>query len=313
MEQASLTKKDLIPHLGSRSRVSEILAGKRDLTLGMIRALNAHLGIPAEAIRWLVARVGGFKAVPQFALRISETPRLNANFDRHALLGWILQALREGMESGVPARFDPRILTDKFVATLVSLSVTNDSPRQARSCLAQAGISLIAVPHLRRTYLDGAVFLLDKNRPIIALSLRYDRLDNFWFVLLHELAHLARGHLSGANPWIVDDLDLPHHDSEQEVEADRYAARALLPEDFDLDQRESISAAAVTQYARERGIHPAIVARRIRHARKNYRILTSLIGNGAVRQGNHAGTSLQFRAYCSRRGRARYSSAVRPV
>jgi HTH-type transcriptional regulator/antitoxin HigA len=299
----------------------------------MIRALNAHLGIPAEvlirespeplpavladlefsrfplremerngafrgfalgtenimekgeeAIRWLVARVGGFKAVPQFALRKSETPRLNANFDRHALLGWILQALRKGMESGVPARFDPRILTDKFVATLVSLSVTIDSPRQARSYLAQAGISLIAVPHLKRTYLDGAVFLLDKNRPIIALSLRYDRLDNFWFVLLHELAHLARGHLSGTNPWIVDDLDLPHHDSEQEVEADRYAARALLPEDFDLHQRESISAAEVIQYARERGIHPAIVAGHIRHARKNYRILTALLGNGEVRR-----------------------------
>jgi len=126
MEQAGLTKKALIPYLGSRSRVSEILSGKRELTLGMIRALNAHLGIPAEvliresqeplpavladlefsrfplremegngafqgfalgtenimekaeeAIRWLVARVGGFKAVPQFALRKSEAPRLH--------------------------------------------------------------------------------------------------------------------------------------------------------------------------------------------------------------------------------------------
>ena len=333
MEQAGLRKKDLIPYLGSRSRVSEILSGKRELTLGMIRALNVHLGIPAEvlirespeplpealadlefsrfplrkmerngafrgfplgtenimdkaeeAIRWLIARAGGFKAVLRFALKKNDDLRIKAALDRYALLGWSLQALREGRENAVSARFDSGILTDKFVATLVSLSVTQDSPRQTREYLGQAGISLVAVPHLEHTYLDGAVFLLDGNRPIIALSLRYDRLDNFWFVLLHELAHLAKGHLSGENPWIVDDLDLPNHDSKQEAEADRYAARALLPEDFDLDQRERISPADVIQYARARGIHPAIVAGRIRHMKKNYRILTNLIGNGNVRR-----------------------------
>ncbi len=332
MEQAGLTKKDLIPYLGSRSRVSEILSGKRGLTLAMIRALNAHLGIPAdalireppeplpatladldfsrfplremqkngafrgfdameetiqekaeEAIRWLIARAGGFKAVPQFALRKTDYLRLKATLDPYALIGWILQALREGRENPVPANFDPGMLTDKFVATLVSLSVTNDAPRQARQYLAQIGISLISVPHLEHTYLDGAVFLEDKH-PIIALTLRHDRLDNFWFVLLHELAHLAEGHLSKEDPCIADDLDIPNRGSEQEKAADRYAAQALLPKDFDLDQRERIYQVEVIKYARERGIHPAIVAGRIRHSKKDYRILSNLVGNGDVRR-----------------------------
>ena len=61
------------------------------------------------------------------------------------------------------------------------------------------------------------------------MTLRYDRLDNFWFVLLHELGHLKLGHLSGERSWIADDLDLASSDSSQEQDADRFAATALLP------------------------------------------------------------------------------------
>lgn len=50
MEQAGLTQEDLIPYIGSRSRVSEVLSGKREPTLAMIRALHVHLGIPAESL-----------------------------------------------------------------------------------------------------------------------------------------------------------------------------------------------------------------------------------------------------------------------
>ena len=50
MEQAGLTKRDLIPFLGSRSRVSEVLSGKRAITMSMARALHRHLGIPAEVL-----------------------------------------------------------------------------------------------------------------------------------------------------------------------------------------------------------------------------------------------------------------------
>jgi len=47
MEQQKLNPRDLIPYIGSRSKVSEVLSGKRSLTLSMIRALSAGLGIPA--------------------------------------------------------------------------------------------------------------------------------------------------------------------------------------------------------------------------------------------------------------------------
>jgi HTH-type transcriptional regulator / antitoxin HigA len=57
MEQQGLSQKDLIPFIGSSGRVSEVLSGKRELTLPMIRALNEGLGIPAEVLIQRVERV----------------------------------------------------------------------------------------------------------------------------------------------------------------------------------------------------------------------------------------------------------------
>ena len=50
MEQADLSPRDLMPFIGSRARVSEVLSGKRPLTMRMAHALHVHLGIPAEAL-----------------------------------------------------------------------------------------------------------------------------------------------------------------------------------------------------------------------------------------------------------------------
>jgi HTH-type transcriptional regulator/antitoxin HigA len=50
MEQQGLIQQDLAPYLGSRSRVSEVLGGRRSLSLAMIRALHAGLGIPLRVL-----------------------------------------------------------------------------------------------------------------------------------------------------------------------------------------------------------------------------------------------------------------------
>lgn len=332
MEQAGLTQKDLIPYIGSRSKVSEVLSGKRELTLSMIRSLNKHLGIPAdvlireaqeplpkalsdldfsqfplkqmekngafkgfssgagkitykaeEAVRWLVDQIGGFQAVPQVAMRKTDGMRLNAKLDNYALLGWNLQVLKEASDQRPSGRFNSDALTDKFIETLVGLSVLDDGPRHAKEYLGKAGITLLALPHLAHTYLDGAVFLRQKEGPLIALTLRYDRIDNFWFVLLHELGHLKLGHLTGDKTWIADDLDLPDADSVQEKEADYFATRVLLPEDFDLSFRTRLSSGDVIRYASDHGVHPAIVAGRIQHEKKDFRTFANLLGRGGVR------------------------------
>ncbi len=91
--------------------------------------------------------------------------------------------------------------------------------------LRQCGVSFFVLEHLQKTYLDGAAFVIDDS-PFIVYTGRYDRLDNFWFVLAHEIAHVIL-HFERLRDGIIDsDLDKnPNSDIEQE--ADSYAEKML--------------------------------------------------------------------------------------
>ena len=91
---------------------------------------------------------------------------------------------------------------------LAKCSIQDDGPSAACDFLAKHGIPLIIEPHLPHTYLDGAAILVFSDRPIIGMTLRHDsRLDNFWFTLMHELAHVAL-HSGQENTEFIDDLDI---------------------------------------------------------------------------------------------------------
>ena len=330
MDQAGLTRRDLAAYIGGKSKVSEVLSGKRDLSLSAIRALHKHLGIPAEvlikkkqetlppafqdidfqrfpigemrkqgafgnfpggpikgrvdeAIRWLIDESGGLDAPFAAGFRTTAGMRVKAKLDEYALYAWSLHVFARASRIAVRTSFSTKDLTSQFFQKLVCLSSLDDGPRKAQALLSKIGIILVAVPHLRHTYLDGAVFLSREKRPIIGLTLRYDRLDNFWFVLLHELGHLACKHLTVKKSWIFDDLDQPHSESTEEIEADRFAREHLLPSDFDLHANTQLSARDIVRYANERMVSPAIVAGRIQHERKDYRTFSRMIGRGEVR------------------------------
>jgi len=127
--------------------------------------------------------------------------------------------------------------------------------------------------------------MLDNDRPIIALTLRHDRFDNFWFALLHELAHVAK-HLTPESPVFIDDLDRSNPEK-VEAEADAMAKEALIPEKSwrTAKVRQTLLSEDAVAFADEIGVHPAIVAGRLRHEGKNFRLLSHLIGKtGQVSQ-----------------------------
>jgi HTH-type transcriptional regulator/antitoxin HigA len=144
-------------------------------------------------------------------------------------------------------------------------------------------------PHLPKTYLDGAAILQPDETPIIGLTLRYDRIDNFWFCLLHELAHVSK-HLSASDRLIIDDLDLRGKKVEPvdiiEEEADKMTANGLIPKR--VWDRKPISGKASTEevcaLAEKLRIHPAIIAGRIRFEQNNYKLLSKLVGNKQIRK-----------------------------
>lgn len=75
--------------------------------------------------------------------------------------------------------------------------------------------------------LDGAALLDTDGTPIIGLTLRNDRIDNFWFTLIHEVAHIWK-HMDDNSEAILDDLERPSEDK-REAEANRIAREAFIP------------------------------------------------------------------------------------
>lgn len=329
MEQQGLSQRDLVPFFGSRSKVSEVLAGKRPLTLSMIRALHNGLGIPAEAllqdqqpsileedeqlqwsrfpVREMVARKW-VECKSQFELRddpeaivrrflapLGGPARVHALYrrtrrvrsgrrmDRHALAAWTLRVVIRGLDSPT-RRYVEGSVTREFLREIVQLSWSSRGPLLAQEFLQKHGIVLIIERHLPGTHLDGAAVMADRNRPVIGLTLRHDRVDNFWFCLLHELAHLSL-HVRDEADGFYDDLDTDTGDDTSEREADDLASEALVPETaWAQSPAKNLRSPEAARHLAERlKIHPAIVAGRMRHEAKNFRILNQLVGSGEVR------------------------------
>ena len=320
MEQQDLAPRDLVPYIGSRSKVSEILSRRRPLTLAMVRSLHERLHIPAKAliqqaelltseaeepnwsrfpIRDMAARgwIGGsLTSLRQFFAQLPQAVeaevlcrrtihiRSARKMDLYALKAWTARVMIEAKKSASP-RFVKGSVTSKFMTQVAQLSARPDGPKAALEFLSHHGIPVIIEPHLPHTYLDGAAILVIKNRPIIGLTIRYDRLDNFWFTLLHELAHIAL-HLESGEKQFIDDLDIDSKNDQMESEADQLAGDTLIPKaPWTKSPASKLRSSAAASYlADELGIHPAIVAGRMRHHWKAFRLLNKVVGHHEVRK-----------------------------
>lgn len=223
-------------------------------------------------------------AGPQFASAYHRKKMYgNSIPDEYALLAWqtrILQRARNIVETNTPSEF---ILEDSFLTELVALTCLRDGPKRAQSLLLSKGIILTIEKHLPGTYLDGAAMLDWDGRPIIGLTLRYDRLDNFWFVLFHELGHIFLHLMDGSRYDFFDEEGIDGNDS-VEREADKFALECLIPEEKwdECLSLFALSEEAIQIDAKNLGIDASIIAGRIRKELGDYTILTNLIGQGQV-------------------------------
>lgn len=224
-------------------------------------------------------------AGPQFATALHRKKMHSGNVpNEYALLAWqarILERARSKIETGEIGTFE---LDDRWLPELVRLTERKDGPKRARDMLAEKGIVLIVERHLPGSYLDGAAMLADGETPIVGLTLRHDRLDNFWFVLMHELGHVFL-HLFDGMRFDFFDEEGGNDGDAIEAEADRFALDSLIPEKL-WDQclsRFALSEEAVKIDAETIGIDPSIIAGRIRKERGNYTLMNDLVGLYQVR------------------------------
>ena len=258
---------------------------------GWVRSVASAKTKAEDLIGDLIASAGGMKAVPMPLFRRNDAMRQNAKTDTYALLAWCLKALAASRKQQLTGAYVTGSITLDELAKLSKLSAHEDGPKRAKDALSSLGVHLVCISHLPKTYLDGAALRsVDGGAPIVALTLRYDRIDNFWFSLLHELAHVGR-HFNGAVEAFVDDFSLREapsrrHEDPRENEADEWAEEALISRELwatgGLTSHASYS--GIIAFSQRIGVHPAIVAGRVRHQTRNFRAFAPLLGRGEVRK-----------------------------
>lgn len=230
------------------------------------------------------------------ALAMFKGRRLNAQRDlieEIATMAWVSHVLDSARASVPSVKFKPSRLSDDYVRELAKLSVYADGPKRALAAVREIGISVVIESSLPGMSVDGASLHTGSVGPVLALTLRYDRLDNFWFTLLHELGHIALHLSEPSDDVFVDALDDGAADEQEaEAEANAFAKDGLIPRDKWLrsDAYRLGSESSVRDLAKQLGVHPAIVAGRIRFERREFRILPDLVGEGGVRDVIYADT-----------------------
>lgn len=322
MEQANLKPADLVPYIGSRSRVSEILSGKRPLTLDMIRDLEAGLGIPANVLiqkedatdkfqAWSNALLktmskrgyfgsdafngnnkenlitkffnNSFIANTELAWRKTH-PRISARTDVMALEAWARLIQIKGDKIKPKSDYIAGTIDESFMRKVIQFSQQQDGPLAVQRFLLEHGIVLVVAEHLPKTMVDGVSILVDKKRPIIGLSLRYDRVDNFWFTLLHELSHVAL-HMDDNEQIFIDEQltekRIGANINDREAEADKLAQESIIPSSkWEISPAKVIpSQPAAKNLADELGIHIAVVAGYIQYKNNNYYYLKNIVND----------------------------------
>lgn len=317
MEEMGLSPRQIEPFIGSRARVSEVLSGKRQLSIDMIRSLHEGLGIPYESLisqrsknaiieqisspklnhldplgsevdyqkPSVFIRTSQSQSIAPALLRKTRTQRAASKTDQGALLLWQATVLKSCAAPN-DQKFKYVGLSPEYLRQIARMSAKPDGPRRAISALKEAGVSVVTLPPLPGTFLDGAAMLGESGNPVIGLTLRHDRIDSFWFTLLHELAHVFLHHeeLRSGHAGFVDDLEI-RSDDRFECEADQLARESLIPNQIlaQMPWNASTSQDDIIAIASRARTHIAVVAGRWQRDHQNYKKFARLIERGTVR------------------------------
>lgn len=193
-----------------------------------------------------------------------------ASFNEYNALIWRQMALNFAREMKVKP-FNKKGLL-QLMNEMHSYTTHENGIKDFLRDLSNVGVRFVFLSHLSKTYLDGAAFLSTDGDPVIALTGRYDRVDNFWFTLAHELGHVAL-HLTngGSDSIFVDDTTkskgLRSH-STKEIEANNKAEEILHHDEivtYFLGKTNYITDEHVEEFAQKKDIHPSIVIGTLAH------------------------------------------------
>jgi HTH-type transcriptional regulator / antitoxin HigA len=191
-------------------------------------------------------------------------------------LAWCVKALQ--LATRIPARpYKPERIGE-CKNKLKSLAAFPEGVAHVPEVLAEFGIRFVVVEHLTGSKIDGAALWLGDgwDKPVVALSARYDRIDCFWHTTCHEISHIEH-----KDSIALIDVDLSGDEKRDESifaienRANREAADMLIPRDkldsFIVRKRPYFSKLSIIQFANANRIHPGIVAGQLHHRLGTYK------------------------------------------
>jgi len=189
-----------------------------------------------------------------------------------AQIAWLFRARRLATTVQAGAFSDESF--DRALQTLKTLLRNPEDARHVPRVLAESGIRFVVVEHLERTRIDGACLWLDAKSPVVALSLRFDRIDSLWHILMHELDHIKERH--GLNKYAPLDVELLRNGTlanddkpAEEKAADRFAVEFLVSQEaldnFVTRTGPLYSTKKIIGFARVQRVHPGIVVGQLQY------------------------------------------------
>jgi HTH-type transcriptional regulator / antitoxin HigA len=197
-------------------------------------------------------------------------------------LAWLIAARRLALAVMVP-RYRSAALRDALPRIHALMSAPEEARHVAR-ILNECGVRFVVVEAMPASKIDGACFWLDDDQPAIAISTRLDRIDNFWFVLRHEIEHVLCEH--GKQDSMIFDEDLADDGAENQVEEERIANEAASVFPFGKDEIDGYIARVQPYYFSEQkvlnfsarlGVHPGIVVGKLQRRFNEYKYLRTYL------------------------------------
>lgn len=153
----------------------------------------------------------------------------------------------------------------------------NNTLENTKRVLNQFGIKFITIPKLEKTPIDGYSFW-SGNNPVIALTLRHNRIDNFAFTLMHEIGHITL-HLSKDRTSECIDFYRGKYESTAEKEADDFAQNKLISNNVWHEISKNLiplNDAKIIELSSNYAINSAILLGRVCHERGYYAFKTKI-------------------------------------
>lgn len=217
--------------------------------------INADADLEPELCRFF--GVSSVQDIPQLAhaARRTDTPEIPG-----AQLAWLFRVKQIASEMLAPPYSRNKLA--EVVERMKDLRGDPEEIRHIPRLLHDAGVRFVVVEGLPGSKIDGVCFWIG-DTPVIGMSLRFDRIDNFWFVLRHECAHVLHGHGKAA---AILDADIQNRDadiSDEEKVADAEAAEFCISQEkmqsFYLRKNPFFQERDIIAFAKIARVHPGIV------------------------------------------------------